>query len=273
MPYSLTDIHNALLTVPEVERHNGIMAFSLRGGGCSPLPRNSLNFSYENGDSRSNVQQNLDILARHLHIEASRILTCTQIHGDSVAIVEKIPEQPVRADALIATVPGLFPGIRTADCLPILMLDPVTKISAAVHAGWRGTVLRITRKVLHILTDRFSVDPKDLIAAMGPAIGPCCYEVDDAVLKPLMQALPTAERFVRTVPARHEQNHGPGQSRSRRLDLQAANLSELISHGVLMKNIVSADLCTACNPDLFFSHRRDGNPSGRHLSVVGFREE
>lgn len=266
-----TSIPNALLTVPEVERHGGIMAFSLRRGGCSPLPRNSFNFSCGNGDSRANVQQNLEILARHLRIEASGILTCTQVHGDSVAIVEKIPDQPVRADALIATTPNLFPGIRTADCLPILMLDPVTKISVAVHAGWRGTVLRITRKVLHILTDLFSVDPKDLITAMGPAIGPCCYEVDDAVLKPLMQALPSAERFVRTVPAWHERNqeHGP----SRRLDLQAANLSELVSHGVLTKNIVCADLCTACNPDLFFSHRRDGSPSGRHLSVVGFREK
>ncbi|MBM3302411.1 MAG: peptidoglycan editing factor PgeF, partial [Deltaproteobacteria bacterium] len=184
-------------------------------------------------------------------------------------IIDSLPESPVRADALIATVPGIFPAVKTADCLPILILDPTRKISAAVHAGWRGTVLRITQKVLQILVTELHMDPADLKVALGPAIGPCCYEVDDAVLIPFRKAIPEADRFIQVVSS--TEGSALNRIESRRLDLVAANRSELTGFGVPKENIVSIEICTSCHPDLFFSYRRDGSPSGRHLAVTGFK--
>jgi YfiH family protein len=159
--------------------------------------------------------------------------------------------------------------VKTADCLPILILDPVRKISAAVHAGWRGTILRITRKTLQILISEFGSNPGDLHVALGPAIGSCCYEVDDRVLIPFRKAIPEADRFIRVVFKKH--GSGRRQTASPRLDLVGANRSELTSLGVPDENITSIDLCTSCHSELFFSYRRDGRPSGRHLAVTGFK--
>lgn len=257
------------LVVPVAHQAGALMAFSLRGAGPASPPMGSLNFSMGAGDSRRSVERNFKLFAKCLGIDSASILTCRQVHGDSVAVLDTVPDEPPRADAIIATVPGLFPAVKTADCLPILMVDPVRKISAAVHAGWRGTVLRITRKVLRMLVEKFAVDPGDLTIGLGPAIGPCCYEVDDAVLNPLKEAIPDSDRFVRQLPS-GSSSESKSQA-SRRLDLAAVNLFELTSQGVAAEHIVSASLCTACHPDLFFSHRRDGTPSGRHLSVVGIR--
>jgi YfiH family protein len=258
------------LVLPVACHSDALMAFSLRRAGPSPPPTGCLDFSMGIGDSLSCVERNFKLFTECLSIDSARILTCRQVHGDSVAVLDTVPSEPPRADAIIAPVPGLFPAIATADCLPILMVDPVRKISAAVHAGWRGTVLRITRKVLRALVKRFGVDPRDLTVGLGPAIGPCCYEVDDAVLNPLKQAIPDSQRFVRRLPSRS--SSGSKQEVSRRLDLAAVNRFELTSMGVAADRIISTDLCTACHPDLFFSYRRDGNQSGRHLSVVGLRE-
>ena len=266
----LAYVDGLALMVPDLCHGDALMAFSLRNGGCSPPPVRSLNFSVANGDSYSNVERNLKVLTERLGIDPERVITGKQVHGDSLAVLDTVPRKLPQADALIATVPGVFPAIKTADCLPILMLDPVTKVAAAVHAGWRGTVQRITKKVLEALVKEFGVDLRDLVVSLGPAIGPCCYEVDDAVLTPLDEAIPNSDRFVRTESPRHSPRSGGRLSR--RLDLTAINVFELISHGVAENHIVSANLCTACHPHLFFSHRRDGDPSGRHLSVVGFRK-
>jgi len=257
------------LVVPVSHQSDALMAFSLRGAGQAPPQTDTLNFSMGAGDSRCRVERNFKLLAECLNIDSASILTCRQVHGDSVAVLDAVPDEPPRADAIIAPVPGLFPAVKTADCLPILMVDPVRKISAAVHAGWRGTVLRITRKVLGILVEKFAVNPRDLTVGLGPAIGPCCYEVDDVVLDPLKKAIPDSDRFVRQLPSGRSSEFKPQESR--RLDLAAVNLFELTSLGVAADRIVSTNLCTSCHPDLFFSHRRDGSPSGRHLSVVGIR--
>jgi polyphenol oxidase len=145
----------------------------------------------------------------------------------------------------------------------------VNKISAAVHAGWRGTVLGITGKVVRFLMDEHGADPETLIASLGPAIGPCCYEVDDAVLVPFRKTIPNADKFihVKEVPC-----DGSSFRKSYRLDLEAANRAALIAEGISETNIHTAGQCTCCNPSLFFSYRRDGARSGRHIAVVGFRD-
>jgi polyphenol oxidase len=259
-----------VLRVSSVDRCGGVMAFSLRTGRYSPAPLDSLNFSQTQGDSSGNVKRNVKRLSEHLAIDPSRIATCRQVHGNAIAIVDDVPVGLPEADALITDRPGLFPAVKTADCLPVLILDPVKRVAAAVHAGWRGTVLRITREVIDLMKSRFDCDPGNITAALGPGIGTCCYEVDDAVLVPFRRALPDADRFI-TI-RELDTSHGQKSRQSFRLDLAAANRFELIAHGVPEANIVTAGLCTSCRPDLFFSHRRDGAVSGRHIAVTGFRE-
>jgi YfiH family protein len=263
-------INNGLaITVPQAEEFNAVMAFSLRTGGQSPPPLDSLNFSMTQGDSRENVFHNLSVFCSSVGIDATGIATCRQVHNDDIAVIDEVPDCSPRVDAIVSTRPGVFPAIRTADCVPVLLLDPVNKISAAVHAGWRGTVLGITSKVVRFLEQNYGTNPNTLIASLGPAIGSCCYEVDDAVLVPFRANVPDAEEFihVREVPA------GKASSRkSYRLDLGAANRAALMAQGVPAQNIYPAGECTSCNPSLFFSYRRDGARSGRHIAVVGFRD-
>src|SRR5271157_395274 len=252
------------LVLPKIGRTNSIMAFSVRTGGCSPPPFASLNFSVSQGDALKNVQRNYATLAECLGIEADRIVTCRQVHKDSVEVIDALPEVPPRADAIITSNPGIYPAIKTADCLPILLLDPVRRVAGAIHAGWRGTVLRITRKVVRMMKSRYGTNPMDLVAGLGPAIGPCCYEVDEVVLEPFRQGFPQAEQFI------IRSKSGDGSKESLRLDLVGANRFELIQEGVPSANIHSTELCTSCNAALFFSYRRDGVKSGRHLAITGF---
>jgi purine-nucleoside/S-methyl-5'-thioadenosine phosphorylase / adenosine deaminase len=262
---NFTDCEIAL-SFPSAEQFRAVMAFSLRKGGQSPVPFDTLNFSVSQGDSRENVRNNLTILGERIGIDPERIVTCRQVHRDQIHVVKAVPQEPLRGDAIVTPIPNIFPAIKTADCVPVLILDPIRKITAAIHAGWRGTVLRITRKTVDLMRNEFGCDPSQLVAGIGPGIGSCCYEVDDAVLKPFRKSHPDAERFIST------HNSSTRSKVSYHLDLSAANLFELTEIGVPQENIYAVDLCTACHKDLFFSHRRDGAKSGRHIAMVGFRE-
>lgn len=257
-------------TVPAAERLNAVMAFSVRSVGQTGSPQNSLNFLESPANSTEEVNGNLGNLGARLGIDARNIVTCRQIHGDGMAVLDTLPGRAPDADAMIAARPGIFPAIRTADCLPILILEPRKRIAAAVHAGWRGTVLGITRKVVAVMKRRFRCDPSDMMAALGPAIGACCYEVDDTVLTPLRRAIPGADRFIEVKRRVHPVTDEP--TVSYRLDLTAVNRYELKAEGVPEENILEQGLCTCCNPHLFFSYRRDGSLAGRHISLTGFRE-
>ena len=247
---------------------------------------------------RANLSAGLeDAVAQELGLPRGSLAFANQVHGDHVAILDRVPDAPPSVDAIIAARPGIFPAVQTADCLPILLLDPVHRVTAAVHAGWRSTVLRITRKVLRLLKDEFGTEPSDLIAFMGPAIGTCCYEVDAAVLEPFRKNVPSANRFIVTLEELKSRHSGTGKndgssqalgvfgrtlqpkpmaqtraaSRSFRIDLAAANRFELVSAGVPEQNIYHSGLCTACYPQLFYSYRRDNGQPGRHIAVGGFR--
>ncbi|MGO9570672.1 MAG: peptidoglycan editing factor PgeF [Desulfomonilaceae bacterium] len=256
--------HPVALVLPEIGRTNSVMAFSVRTGGCSPPPFKSLNFAVSQGDAPENVRCNYKTLSKRLGIEAARIAACRQMHGDTVEIIDSLPHISARADAIITSTPGIYPSIKTADCVPILLLDPVRRVAGAIHAGWRGTVLRISRKVVRIMKSRFGSNPTDLVAGLGPSIGSCCYEVDEVVLKPYRQAFPEAEQFV------IRSKSGALSKESLRLDLVGVNRFELIQGGVPPANIHSTELCTSCNSALFFSYRRDGVKSGRHVAIAGF---
>jgi purine-nucleoside/S-methyl-5'-thioadenosine phosphorylase / adenosine deaminase len=182
-----------------------------------------------------------------------RLLLLQQVHG---AAVQQAPwSGRPRADAAVAFEPGLLLGIETADCLPVLLVDPKLRFVAAAHAGWRGTVAGVTRAAVTAL-ERAGSRADDLLAALGPGIGPCCYEVRDEVKRALG---PAGTAFFRRGPAGRDH-----------LDVRAANRRQLIEAGLAESRIGSVDECTFCRPDLYHSYRRDGPRSGRMISFVGF---
>ena len=163
--------------------------------------------------------------------------------------------EPPDADASIAKAAGALLAIETADCLPVLIVDPVHRRVAAAHAGWRGTTLRVAQEAIRALV-REGSDPQDLLAALGPGIGPCCYEVGPEVEDAFG---PQGARFF-----------VPGPGTRRHLDVAAANRAQIEEAGVPGASIDRVDLCTRCRADLFFSYRRDGAHAGRMISVAGF---
>ncbi|MEN6601750.1 MAG: peptidoglycan editing factor PgeF [Bryobacteraceae bacterium] len=178
-----------------------------------------------------------------------------QIHSDIVVKAEGNRGRLGAGDALITDVAGLMVGVRTADCVPILLADPLRHAVAAVHAGWRGTVARIAARAVEAMACEFGTRPSDLVAAIGPAIGPCCYEVGPDV----------ANKFAGLVPELAD-CHGPAH-----LDLPEINRMILASAGVPEAQIHAARLCTRCRAEDFYSFRREGERAGRMLTAIGVR--
>jgi len=171
-----------------------------------------------------------------------------QIHSATVASGDKEFESR-EADAIVISRAGRWVGIRTADCVPILLADPVRRCVAAVHAGWRGTLLDIAGKTVRRLQDDFATDPGNLIAAIGPCIGRCCYEVGSEVSDQFRELFPEAVNL----------SH---------IDLVEANRRELVHCGIRPENIDAASLCTSCEPSLFDSFRRDREQAGRMVAAI-----
>ncbi|MEJ2717132.1 MAG: peptidoglycan editing factor PgeF [Deltaproteobacteria bacterium] len=296
----LPDGGDAALNMRAATIVNAIAVFSLRRGGCSPPPFDSLNFSINEGDTPENVRANLSLLSGHLLLDPARIAFARQVHGSAIEVLESVPRIAPTADALATAVPGLFLAVKTADCLPILLLDPARRVVAAVHAGWNGTRRRIVRNVVRMMKSEFRSDPSDLLVFLGPAIGSCCYEVGETVLVPFRREFPGADSFIVSLGQRENadpfQRHNPADpiaesseflrargleprpltatreaSKSFRLNLVGANRAELRREGIPENHIFATNLCTACYPDLFFSHRRDHGRTGRHIAIVGFR--
>ncbi len=183
-----------------------------------------------------------------------RLLLMQQVHGATVALApwEDAPE----ADAAVATERGMLLGIQTADCLPVLLVDPERESVAAAHAGWRGTASGVSARAVQALTASGS-RPQDLVAVLGPCIGPCCYEVGDELRAAFG---PKGAAFFRLGP-----NGKP------HLDMRAANERQLQGAGLPTEAIHHLPDCTHCRPDLYHSYRRDGTGSGRMISFVGYR--
>jgi len=200
-----------------------------------------------------------DVIADLFNITADRVVTMNQVHGDVVVIVDDHNYRlmhTTEADAMVTSTPGIAIGVETADCVPILLIDPMTPAIAVAHAGWRSTVKNIVRKTVMLMHDRLGTDPTQLIAAFGPAIGPECYEVDEPVMRPVREAF----SFWKDVAS-------PRGTEKWSLDLVKANRIELLQAGLEEKNIHSLGICTSCRRDLFYSFRAEGR-TGRMLSTV-----
>jgi YfiH family protein len=199
-------------------------------------------------------------LAGAIRIAPDRIVRVRQVHGREVCATPRGAPVPAPgttdADAVVVTSPGVVASVRIADCVPVLIADRGHRVVAAVHAGWRGTAAGVSAAAVRAIRER-GVPTEDLVALIGPSIGPCCYQVDGRVFDSFAAAWPGAGSwFV---------DDGPGRWR---LDLWRANQDQLVAEGVPTAAIESAGLCTVHHPDDWFSHRRDGERAGRMVAAV-----
>ena len=257
-------------------------AFSTKPGGISDLNNEKvLNLSFTDWDTRENVLENRRRFQSALGASDLQLIALKQIHSDVIHLFPSAPKEPCHGDASITNRPGLLLAVQTADCVPILLVDPKKRAIAAIHAGWRGTLGRIALKAIGQLQMHFATNPADLLAAIGPSIGPCCYEVGTEVATQFHSQFPDAPDWFDEFRTGDEPNPiqwlnrmPPGHQpppKNVRLDLKKANRAQLLSAGLRPQNISMSDLCTACRPDLLFSYRKQGPQSGRLLSVIALR--
>jgi YfiH family protein len=237
-----------------------VHAVFTRLGGVSVGRFAALNVGHSVGDSQAAVAENHARVYARLDLNADRVASPRQVHGNHVARV--MPDDGGRSfpntDGLVTASPRTALLLRFADCQPILLYDPVHHALGLIHAGWRGVAQGIARRAVEAMRDAFGSRPRDLIAGLGPAIGPCCYTVGHNVAAAMGYALPDWDQAMVL----------EGEDRWR-LDLSAANGQQLAAEGV--RHIEYGNLCTACHLDEFYSHRGEDGRTGR-FAVVAYLE-
>ncbi len=228
-----------------------------RQGGISPAPWDSLNLGWTVGDDRANVEANYQRWTGALGLVREELTTTWQVHGNRVLVADGSQCGILgQADALITRVPGLPLVQRYADCTPILLYDPVRQACGIAHAGWQGTVTRCAEAAVRAMQQEFGCSPADLVAGVGPAIGPCCYEVGPEVVKVIRASHRHPDRLIAPGPQAH----------TALLDLWEANAQQLHDAGVTQVEV--AGLCTSCHRETFFSHRGDRGRTGRFAAFI-----
>lgn len=239
-----------------------IHGFSERRGGVSGGRYASLNLGPRGGDALDAVRTNRGRFLAALGLGDAPVLAPRQIHSADVTVVRAndgaLPSHVVAGDGVVTDIPGVALMVLAADCLPLLLYDPVRRVAGAVHAGWRGTAGGIAATAVAVMRDGFGCDPADVWVALGPAIGRCCYEVGPEVVDAVAAVTPLPLADV----------CDPRPAGKAMLDLVAANTAQLRAAGVSAMHIGALDLCTACGVDRFYSHRRDGEPTGRAGAVI-----
>ncbi|MCX7707865.1 MAG: peptidoglycan editing factor PgeF [Anaerolineae bacterium] len=243
-------------TFPEL-----LHAITTRHGGVSTGPWASLNLTNGTGDRREAVEENLRRVADTLGLQRADLVSPTQRHTANVRRVYRCDRGRVfdGCDALITDEPGVPLLLRYADCVPILIYDPMHRAIAVVHSGWRGTVQGAARAAVEAMHNQFGSRPAELIAAIGPAIGPCCYEVGQDVVDAVAAAFAQPQELLPKQPGgRH------------RFDLWAANRRLLAEAGI--KQIAVAETCTACRTDEFYSYRAERGRTGHFGALMMLRD-
>jgi hypothetical protein len=254
-----------LLQFENLSRIPGLTHFvTTRAGGLSLPPYNTLNLGLHTADKPEDVHANRTLLAAETGIAADKFLYASQVHSgdvkiiDSAAIKNGILTLNPRTDATITALSGICLMMMVADCVPVLLFDPFKKVSAVVHAGWRGTVQQITSNTIRWMVEYFGSNPEDILAGIGPSIGPCCYEVGEDVKEFANQCFGTTEGYL------IQKNHNSKPH----FDLWYANHKQLTDNGVKSENIETAELCTRCHSDIFFSSRASGGITGRFAAGI-----
>jgi YfiH family protein len=249
------------LQIPQWRNYPGLLhGFMGRRGGKSVGRYAGLNVSYRVGDDPKVVSQNVCDMKLAVGIHDGKIVTMRQVHGDNIIEVkDRQLKEAGEADGMVTAESGIYLGVLTADCVPLLFIAPKQKLAAAVHAGWRGTLAGIADKTVRLFKSQYDVAASDLEVALGPSIGICCYEVNDDVAGPLMKKWGSL-----TTPSIAVKN---GKSF---VNLSRLNRDILRESGVPGKQLFQVGPCTRCAAEDFFSYRREGGETGRQISVVGW---
>ena len=272
-----------------------VHAFSTRIGGVSrAYGGNTLNLGFTRQDSRAAVERNRELFLKELGVANGRkswpLVALRQIHSDLIhrvdgMRVDRIPEQPLAGDGMVTDTSGLLLAVQAADCLPIIVADRKRRAVGVFHAGWRGTVKRIVEKGVGEMRKHFKSDPRDLVAAIGPGVQGCCYEVGEEVRTKFEAQFAYAASLFREVKERDPVREkypllfltarAPGHSElpvKLFLDLVEANRRQLLDAGVMAKNIDTAAPCTACKTELLFSFRAEKGVTGRMMAAAGIND-
>jgi len=267
----------SVLRAPRLNAYGFAHGFSTRQGGVSVGPFESLNLGSSLGraagvggdgeqrDDPSHIAENHRRFGEWVGYAPDRLFRVSQVHGAGVRVLSDADEpasvQRQEADALVAQVDaagaGVAVGVRTADCVPLLLADPVTRAVAAVHGGWRGLVAGVVTASVEALCEASGALPARLAAAIFPHIDACCFEVGDDVAAQLQAAAPARTDVVQIVPGRKPH-----------VALRSVVLAQLAAAGIAAERVEQVEGCTACDAARFFSFRRDGQATGRHLTVI-----
>ncbi len=245
----------------KVARH----IFSSRKGGVSEGQYASMNLSFSGGDKRENVLENYNRLCSAAGIDTSHLVLTHQTHTNNVRVVTREDlgrgisrEGFTDVDGLITNQSGVALVTHFADCTPLLFCDAKKHVCATAHSGWKGTVAQIGAVTVQKMVREFGCEPRDIIAAIGPSIGACCYEVDTPVYNAFLESgINLQGVFTPLADGEHFM-----------LDLKRANKNILISAGVLEENIDVADICTCCSSDDFHSHRATAGKRGTLGAII-----
>ncbi len=239
--------------------------FTTRKGGASKGIYDSLNTSLTKDDIRENVITNLDTVCSAIGIDYRKLVFSDQVHGDIIRVVTEadigkgltIESDIKHVDALITNVPGVPLITFYADCVPVFILDPVNKAVGLVHSGWKGTTLKIAVKTIEKMSEVYGTKPEDCLVGIGPSIEMNCFEIKEDTAQLFKQSFKNWELFL----TKKDEEHYIA-------DLWYAIKQMLMELGVKETNITISSLCTYCNQDLFFSHRRDKGRTGSLSAII-----
>jgi hypothetical protein len=267
-----------------------VHGFSTRQGGVSEVyGGQALNLGITPEDTRAAVERNRELFLKAIEAEQDGkilpIIPIRQVHSSVIHLVDDVPAHPLTGDGLITNQPGMVMSVRVADCIPVLIADPVRRAVGAFHAGWRGTLARIVEKGVGEFRRHFRSGPADLKAAIGPGIHRCCYEVSedfrdkfaaqfsyaDALFEEVFSSDPVRRKYPLLFMNQRAPGHGE-PPRTLHLDLVEANRRQLLAAGLRPENIWISELCTSCRTDLLFSHRKEKGMTGRMMGAIGIRK-
>jgi hypothetical protein len=236
-------------------------AIFTRQGGVSQAPYQSLNLGSTVGDDPTAVQTNFSRICQALAVQPGQTVSCYQVHSADIFTVTRDNQQAVmgKADGLITAEPDIYLNLRFADCTPLLFFDPVRPAIGLTHAGWRGTIKNAAGATVQAMVKKLGCRAKNIIVVIGPAIGPCCYEVGANVINAVAAAFAASASLFRP----------NGKADHAYFDMATANYRQLAAGGV--KQIIRSNLCTACHTDKFFSHRAEQGQTGRFGVMLGLR--
>ena len=265
---SFTEVRDgALVTMraPLLAGQGGVRhAFTTRYGGVSTGIWESLNLGTARGDDPACVRENYRIIGRHLGFAPERLVFAVQVHGDTVRAVtsndcrgDVLADSGYTADALITNEPHLPLIVFVADCIGILLYDPEGRAVGAVHAGWRGTVQNIVGKAVREMQRRYGCQPENLLAAISPGIGPCCFETGEEVAD-----------AVRALPGMDPQPYLDYSRGKCHVDLKGVNRALLLAAGLRAQHIDVSDECTRCSNQKYWSHRATNGQRGCQGCII-----